>query len=539
MALLTLWLVGIGGVWQLGKAQSRFNYVQSSLVPKFKDMYAMRDAVGQMRVVVLRSALDGPAHAADYDQQLAVIDKRFDDLLQRYAADAAPQGDDHVLGVEEEAQSAQRDQALTEADKTALQRYRDVRRQYLDRAHAGGGPATDAAFATLGVAGGVLTKAIDDHLAFNLQLSDTLDAIGQSAYGESRDILLVILAAATAGLLLIGLRMLHVIRQRLGNMQHIMERVDQSLDLTARATVQQMDEVGHTATAFNHLLSRLQANMRAILDGAHEVTLAAQQLAQTSGEVSRSAAAQSESSSSMAATVEQLTASINHVSLRAQETLQQSNAAGERAQAGSGTISQTIDDIRSISQSVSDAAGSIRELENDSAQVETVVQVISDIADQTNLLALNAAIEAARAGEAGRGFAVVADEVRKLAERTTKSTREIAGTIEVMRQRSQHATALMQTAEERVTHGVTRADSADQAIRAIGEATQHAATHVGEISVAIEQQGSASNNIAVQIERIAQMAEEASAAAQSSSAQAGRMDQLAARLAQMLRQYRL
>jgi methyl-accepting chemotaxis protein len=188
---------------------------------------------------------------------------------------------------------------------------------------------------------------------------------------------------------------------------------------------------------------------------------------------------------------------------------------------------------------VDNAAGSIRELDTYSAQVDTVVGVIKDIADQTNLLALNAAIEAARAGEMGRGFAVVADEVRKLAERTSSSTQEISSTINAMRDRSRQATEQMHAAEELVRNGVSRADHADHAIKQIGDATGNTVHMVSEISDAIKEQGKATNNIAVQVEQIAQMTEEASSAAQEAASSARHLDELARHQISTLQQYRL
>jgi methyl-accepting chemotaxis protein len=188
---------------------------------------------------------------------------------------------------------------------------------------------------------------------------------------------------------------------------------------------------------------------------------------------------------------------------------------------------------------VDSAAGSIRELDTYSAQVDTVVGVIKDIADQTNLLALNAAIEAARAGEMGRGFAVVADEVRKLAERTSSSTQEISSTINAMRDRSRQATEQMHAAEELVRNGVSRADHADGAIKQIGDATGNTVHMVSEISDAIKEQGKATNNIAVQVEQIAQMTEEASSAAQEAASSARHLDELARHQISTLQQYRL
>ena len=214
-------------------------------------------------------------------------------------------------------------------------------------------------------------------------------------------------------------------------------------------------------------------------------------------------------------------------------------AASSGQKNGESVVVKTVEDIDAIALSVSSSAELINRLETQSREIASVVNVIKEVADQTNLLALNAAIEAARAGEQGRGFAVVADEVRKLAERTGNSTREITDTIDAMREGAQAASTAMMNAVEQVTASVSRASGACDMIRKIGEGSREAVGMVSEITDAIHEQSASSTSVAQSVERIAQMAEQSAAAAQGSADTAQQLNTLAQEMRMITDQYKL
>ena len=382
-------------------------------------------------------------------------------------------------------------------------------------------------------------QGFDDHVEFNRKIAEatTQDALASAERG-----LKISLATILAALLIVGtvgMILAREIRFRMNRFRDAISHVNASLDFTSRLSISRMDELGLSADAFNKLLDRLQGNLKSIADGALSVATAANAMATTANQVATASHQQSEAASTMAATVEQMTVSINHVADRSQEANRLSSESGQLAVSGEQIIGQTADDIHDIAATVDQAAGLIHGLEQHSQQIANVVQVIKEIADQTNLLALNAAIEAARAGEQGRGFAVVADEVRKLAERTSASTQEIAATIDTMRSGAANAVTSMHGVVAKVAQGVERAQQANESIKQIGQSSRNAVGMVEEISEAIREQGSATNNIATQVERIAQMSEESSAAAGNSAESAQQLDRLATDMQHVVAAYRL
>lgn len=309
-------------------------------------------------------------------------------------------------------------------------------------------------------------------------------------------------------------------------------------DLTAEVPVQPGDTASLMAAA-QRMRDELRRMMADLLESAKAIESAANAMAAAGNRVAEGSSSQSEASSAVAAAVEEMSASIS-------ETASNAKSADELAVRAQTGIEQTLQAMRDTVANVEGLVGMIHEASRNIAQLDEsskkiggIVQVIKEIADQTNLLALNAAIEAARAGEQGRGFAVVADEVRKLAENTTKATNEIAGLIGGIQTQIDTAVALMQDANTRATQGRERVAASESALNAAGADTRHATESVRSIAEAVRAQDAAMQEVAQRVEQIAQMAEENSRAAQDAANTGRQLNTLANRLRSAVAKFRV
>ncbi|MDO8934120.1 MAG: methyl-accepting chemotaxis protein [Rhodocyclaceae bacterium] len=310
-------------------------------------------------------------------------------------------------------------------------------------------------------------------------------------------------------------------------------------DLTSRLSAATTDEIGQTSAAFNRFTEKLQEIIAETRSIVIQLAEAAEKLTAASDHVSRSSRTQSEMSVSTAAAVEQVTTSIGQVAESARETLDDSRQAGALAEEGVRLVRQVADEMRTLADAVGASSRSVEGLGERSREIGGIVHVIREIADQTNLLALNAAIEAARAGEQGRGFAVVADEVRKLAERTGAATLDISRMIDSIQHDTDTAVEGIHASGERVEQGVTLASQAAEALVKISAGTRHAESRVNDIANATQEQSQAGSEIARNVEQVAQMAEENNAAVSETAEDAQQLKGLADRLHNLVGRFRI
>jgi methyl-accepting chemotaxis protein len=298
------------------------------------------------------------------------------------------------------------------------------------------------------------------------------------------------------------------------------------------------DEIGDMADVINGLIAAFRRIVAEIRSDADKIMDAAHALSRTAAQVGDSSREQSQAASSAAASVEQMSVGVGHIAEQGRETEALSDSAMALAAEGGALAHEAAAEMGRVAESVHISSERVTALNERSAQISGIVEAIRGIADQTNLLALNAAIEAARAGEQGRGFAVVADEVRQLAQRTSTSTSEISALIDSIRSEVGSAAEGMEQTSARAAQGLQLVGQVSEALGRIGAGTRETAGRVREIAGTTGEHSAATNEVAANVDRIAQMASENSTAIARTAESAELLERLADSLQQSVARFR-
>ena len=372
--------------------------------------------------------------------------------------------------------------------------------------------------------------ALDPFLEQQKREAKNLYEQSEANYQFERKLFLALILFGAGSAIALGLSIIRGINRSVGDLSQLMQKMAVNGDLTMRAHIFGKDELGQTALAFNTLIDGFAGILRQVGDSAATVSGTASQLSSSSLQIAQGSQIQSEAATSTAAAVEQITVSITSVAANTDDVRSLSERSLKQTQQGNESVKAMIGEIQHVQQAVNQIAGSVKEFVDSTRAIAGMTQQVKDIADQTNLLALNAAIEAARAGEQGRGFAVVADEVRKLAEKSAKSASEIDQVTNSLNQKSTMVEEVVQTGLRSLQATQQQVELVSGVLTDAGISVEKSSHGVNDIAASVGEQSIASAEIARNVEKIAQMAESNHAALSSNSQDIGRLEKLAKEL---------
>jgi methyl-accepting chemotaxis protein len=522
--LLEVLMIGLGifSLAQLSSVNATTVQIVANRMPSVRILGSLKYDTSAIRRSEL-SYLLAVDHKEKWDASMKQALNEFQQHEKEYQALIS---DEEERGIYEKFHEAWEKYVKVHADAMALTSSNEYQAGVL--AQTAGNEAFEAAAS-------VLQEDVD----LNDRKAQEAGAVAASAYSSSRYWIIGLLSCAVAagiGLsMFIGRFMSTAISGMLGQIQQIAANNLAVDDIESDS----QDEIGEAGLALNRMKNNLRQLIMVITDTAHRLASASDEISTGAGEEAQSARSQADQTRQVATAMQEMAATVQQVSENSQKASQSSQQSAQAARDGGTVAEETLATMHSISDSTKKVATRITELGVRSEQIGKIAAVIDDIADQTNLLALNAAIEAARAGEQGRGFAVVADEVRKLAERTAAATKEIASMIDAIQVETKSAVQAMGLNGEKVQAGVERTQASGEALRKIIKMSEDVGDMVSQIATAAGEQSGATDEINNSISQIATLAKQSSATAEHTEKACTSLSSLALDLQNLVRQFKL
>jgi methyl-accepting chemotaxis protein len=339
--------------------------------------------------------------------------------------------------------------------------------------------------------------------------------------------------------IVIAVLIVRSISNSLTNMLRLIQKIA-AKDLVAEdVEVTSSDEVGKAEVALNSMKNTLHEMVQGIAATAEHLANASEEISAGASQSVETARVQNDQTLQVATAMQQMSTTVDQVSENSQKAAESSHKAAQAARQGGEVVEQTLATMRSIAESSRTVAARIAQLGKSSEEIGKIVAVIDDLADQTNLLALNAAIEAARAGEQGRGFAVVADEVRKLAERTTQATQGIGNMIQSIQTETRNAVQAIELGNRDVEAGVDKTSASGTALKEIIEMSEQVGDMISQIATAATQQSSATEQVSNNVSQISSLTKGSSVAAEQTAKACAELSAMAVDLQSLVNQFKL
>ena len=521
--MLTVFL-GVFSVLQLAKVNGSTEEIATNWLPSVQAVDSMDSAISEFRRFELQHLLSSSKDERDgYEKKMADSEKRLEQVDADY----------------QKLISSPEEKKMYEGFRAAWKSYLEVVKQVIAASvldhhqealalnRGDGKKYFDAAIG-----------ALEQDRALNKKGSDTAYATARSVYLHSRVMVIGLIIAAFLVGTLLALLVARVISRAMQKGVAVAEKLAQG-DLSVSIEVVTRDETGQLMAAMKTMTGNLRSMISQVAGTASRVASAASQLDSASERIATGAEEVAAQSGTVATAGEEMSATSSDIARNCQFAAEGAQRASQSAQNGARVVENTVAVMGQIAQKVQATARTVESLGARSDQIGEIIGTIEDIADQTNLLALNAAIEAARAGEQGRGFAVVADEVRALAERTTRATREIGEMIKAIQGETRGAVSAMQEGVEQVETGTVEAAKSGTALREILEQVNDVAMQVSQIATAAEEQTATTGEISSNMNQITEVVQMTSQEAHESARAASQLNGHAEELQRLVRQFKI